>query len=122
MAGSVGLFDAALNYLWGNRRKELKTAEDLVKLDDSKLLSGARESGLISDVGYHRVDHIRFMRNYDSVTHPDQVALTGRQLGAPASRTSPSGQLTNDATHLTSHQNERQMSVTSVISASRYRP
>ncbi|WP_326693365.1 MULTISPECIES: hypothetical protein [unclassified Streptomyces] len=106
MAGSVGLFDAALNYLWDetvielrkrvigydlsyfyavaekseNRRKELKTADDLVKLDDSKLLSGAREIGLISDVGYHQVDHIRFMRNYASAAHPNQVSLTGLQL------------------------------------------
>ncbi|MEV7776804.1 hypothetical protein [Kitasatospora sp. NPDC088351] len=106
MAGSVGLFDAALNYLWDetvielrkrvigydisyfyavaekseSRRKELKTAEDLVKLDDAKLLSGAREIGLISDVGYHQVDHIRFMRNYASAAHPNQVSLTGLQL------------------------------------------
>lgn len=106
MAGSVGLFDAALNYLWDetvielrkrvigydlsyfyavaekseSRRKELKTADDLVKLDDSKLLSGAREIGLISDVGYHQVDHIRFMRNYASAAHPNQVTLTGLQL------------------------------------------
>ncbi|WP_222723921.1 hypothetical protein [Streptomyces sp. uw30] len=106
MAGSVGLFDAALNYLWDetvielrkrvigydlsyfyavaekseSRRKELKTAEDLVKLDDAKLLSGAREIGLISDVGYHQVDHIRFMRNYASAAHPNQVTLTGLQL------------------------------------------
>ncbi|MEU0345157.1 hypothetical protein ABZ092_41080 [Streptomyces bobili] len=106
MAGSIGLFDAALNYLWDetvielrkrvigydlsyfyaiaekseHRRKELKTAEDLVKLDDSKLLSGAREIGLISDVGYHQVDHIRFMRNYASAAHPNQVTLTGLQL------------------------------------------
>ncbi|WP_052424149.1 hypothetical protein [Nonomuraea candida] len=63
-----------------SRRKELKTAEDLVKLDDAKLLSGAREIGLISDVGYHQVDHIRFMRNYASAAHPNQVTLTGLQL------------------------------------------
>ncbi|MDX2393614.1 hypothetical protein NJL88_26855 [Streptomyces sp. DK15] len=106
MAGSVGLFDAALNYLWDetvielrkrvigydlsyfyavaekseSRRKELKSAEDLVKLDDAKLLSGAREIGLISDVGYHQIDHIRFMRNYASAAHPNQVTLTGLQL------------------------------------------
>jgi hypothetical protein len=106
MAGSVGLFDAALNYLWDetvielrkrvigydltyfyavaeksdSRRKELKTAEDLVKLDDAKLLSGAREIGLISDVGYHQIDNIRFMRNYASAAHPNQITLTGLQL------------------------------------------
>ncbi|MFH8520666.1 hypothetical protein ACH4CE_37705 [Streptomyces gelaticus] len=52
----------------------------MIKLDDAKLLSGAREIGLISDVGYHQVDHIRFMRNYVGAAHPNQVALTGLQL------------------------------------------
>ncbi|AKN75672.1 hypothetical protein QR97_31430 [Streptomyces sp. PBH53] len=106
MAGSVGLFDAALNYLWDetvielrkrvigydlsyfyavaetsqSRRNELKSAEDLVKLDDAKLLSGARQIGLISDVGYRQIDHIRFMRNYASAAHPNQVTLSGLQL------------------------------------------
>ncbi|MFE5900778.1 hypothetical protein ACFQ67_25680 [Streptomyces sp. NPDC056488] len=106
MAGSVGLFDAALNYLWDetvielrkrvigydltyfyavaetsqSRRNELKTAEDLIKLDDAKLLSGARQIGLISDVGYRQIDHIRFMRNYASAAHPNQVTLSGLQL------------------------------------------
>ncbi|MEU5524667.1 hypothetical protein ABZ759_29390 [Streptomyces sp. NPDC047860] len=106
MAGSVGLFDAALNYLWDetvielrkrvigydlsyfyavaetsqSRRNELKSAEDLVKFDDAKLLSGARQIGLISDVGYRQIDHIRFMRNYASAAHPNQVTLSGLQL------------------------------------------
>ncbi|ARH94959.1 hypothetical protein STRMOE7_00065 [Streptomyces sp. MOE7] len=106
MAGSVGLFDAALNYLWDetvtelrkrvigydltyfydnadipeSRRKELKTGEDLVKLSDEKLLIGALKVGLISDIGYRQIDHIRFMRNFASAAHPNQVTLTGLQL------------------------------------------
>ncbi|OLZ72608.1 hypothetical protein AVW11_04150 [Streptomyces amritsarensis] len=105
-AGGIGLFDASLNYLWDEtvtelrkrvvnydleyfysvaeksdaRRKELKTAEDLVKLDDSKLLNGAREIGLINEVGFRELDHIRYMRNYASAAHPNQVELDGLQL------------------------------------------
>jgi hypothetical protein len=30
--------------------------------------------------GYHQLDHIRYMRNYASAAHPNQVALTGLQL------------------------------------------
>jgi hypothetical protein len=106
IAGSVGLFDAALNYLWDEtiselrarvaafdvayffdlaepspaRRKELSTADDLRKLDDAKLMEAANRIGLISDVGYHQLDHIRYMRNYASAAHPNQVILTGLQL------------------------------------------
>lgn len=106
IAASVGLFDASLNYLWDEtiselrarvasfdvayffdlaepspaRRKELSTAEDLRKIDDARLMEAANRIGLISDVGYHQLDHIRYMRNYASAAHPNQVALTGLQL------------------------------------------
>lgn len=108
IAGSCGLFDAALNYLWDetvnelrkrvvnydleyfyavaepaeSRRKELKDAEDLDKLDDQKLLVGAREIGLISDIGFRELDHIRFMRNYASAAHPNQSEVDGIQLAS----------------------------------------
>ncbi|MFJ8755496.1 hypothetical protein [Streptomyces cyaneofuscatus] len=106
IAGSVGLFDAALNYLWDetvlelrkrvvnfdlqyfyevaekndNKRKELKGEEDLPKLDDQKLLSGCREIGLISDIGFQELDLIRYMRNWASAAHPNQAELDGLQL------------------------------------------
>ncbi|GGP56207.1 hypothetical protein GCM10010231_29010 [Streptomyces sindenensis] len=106
IAGSVGLFDAALNYLWDetvlelrkrvvnfdlqyfyevaeksdNKRKELKDEDDLPKLDDQKLLSGCREIGLISDIGFQELDLIRYMRNWASAAHPNQVQLDGLQL------------------------------------------
>lgn len=106
IAGSVGLFDAALNYLWDEtiselrarvaafdvayffdlaepspaRRRELSTADDLRKIDDAKLMEAANRIGLISDVGFRELDHIRFMRNHASAAHPNQVALTGLQL------------------------------------------
>lgn len=89
IAGSVGLFDAALNYLWDEtvlelrkrvvhfdvqyfyevaeksdkRRQELKTEDDLPKLDDQKLLAGCREIGLISEIGFQELELIRYMRN-----------------------------------------------------------
>ena len=75
---SVGLFDAALNYLWnetivnlrekvirfdleyfydstiGNpgKRKKFKTEEDLRKLNDSDLVTGCLETGIITEIGY----------------------------------------------------------------------
>lgn len=105
-AAAVGLFDASLNYLWNEtigelrrrvegydlayffdvavqspeRRKHLSSAEDLVKVDDQELLRAAREIGLLSDVGHRELDQIRYMRNYASAAHPNQVELTGLQL------------------------------------------
>lgn len=105
-AAAVGLFDAALNYLWNEtvgelrrrvenydlayffdvavqspeRRKHLSTADDLTKVDDQELLRAAREIGLLSDVGHRELDQIRYMRNYASAAHPNQVELTGLQL------------------------------------------
>ncbi|WP_189160632.1 hypothetical protein [Lentzea pudingi] len=106
LAASVGLFDAALNYLWNEtinelrervaafdvsyffdlaepdpaRRKGLRTPEDLAKIDDAKLMEAANRIKLISDVGYKQLDHIRYMRNNASAAHPNQVALTGLKL------------------------------------------
>lgn len=105
-AVAVGLFDAALNYLWDetvselrrrvagydlgyfydiavnspDRRKQLSTADDLGRVDDIDLLRACREIGLISAVGHAQLDHIRYMRNYASAAHPNQVELTGLQL------------------------------------------
>lgn len=108
MAASVGLFDAALTYLWDEtiselrkrvaafdveyffdlaepdpaKRKGLRTPEDLPKLDDSKLMEAAAKIQLISNIGYRQLDHIRYMRNYASSAHPTDVSLTGLNLVA----------------------------------------
>ncbi|MEU4555757.1 hypothetical protein [Micromonospora violae] len=108
IAGSVGLFDAALNYLWDEtvlelrkrvvnfdlqyfyevaeksdkRRQELKTEDDLPKLDDQKLLTGCREIGLISEIGFQELELIRYMRNWASAAHPNQAELNGLQLAS----------------------------------------
>ncbi len=107
-AAAVGLFDAALNYLWNEtvgelrrrvagydlayffdvavqspeRRKHLSSVDDLTKLDDQDMLRAAREIGLLSDVGHRQLDHVRYMRNYASAAHPNQVELTGLELAS----------------------------------------
>lgn len=104
-AASSGLFDAALNYLWdetviqlrsriavydieyfydiavnSDKRKRISGVEDLCKLDDSELINGAKEIDLISEIGYRHLDFIKFMRNWASAAHPNQVEITGLQL------------------------------------------
>jgi len=105
-ATASGLFDAALNYLWdetiielrkrveqydlsyfydqaihgADRRRGFKDESDLVKLSDSELIEGARQIGLISDIGFKHLDYINYMRNRASAAHPNQNEITGLQL------------------------------------------
>lgn len=105
-ASMSGLFDAALNYLWDetineirkrvvqydvsyfydncaiseDKRKKLLGPDDITKIDDSELILGARNIGLISELGYKHLDYIRYMRNWASAAHPNQNQLTGLQL------------------------------------------
>ncbi|MEP7194322.1 MAG: hypothetical protein ABI903_15845 [Actinomycetota bacterium] len=106
-AATVGLFDAALNYLWdelvselrgrvvgfdlnyffdtaagtnADLRKGLKAEEDLAKIDDAHLLRAVLNIGLVTDVGFNRLDHIRYMRNNASAAHPNENDLTGLEL------------------------------------------
>lgn len=100
-----GLFDASLNYLWdetilqirkrvsqydieffydnavtGDRRKRLKDESDLEKVDDYDLIRGAKEIGLISDLGFKHLEYINYMRNWASAAHPNNSEITGLQL------------------------------------------
>jgi hypothetical protein len=101
-----GLFDAALNYLWDetvvnlrakvarfdlayfyssaieseDQRRNYKTEEDLVKLDDWALIRGCRQTGILSEIGFKHLDYIRDMRNWASAAHPNHTQLTGFQL------------------------------------------
>lgn len=105
-AVASGLFDAALNYLWDetilelrkrvaqydlsyffdsainnpDKRKKLKTEEDLIKINDSELIYGANEIDLISEIGFKHLEYIRYMRNWISAAHPNQGEITGLQL------------------------------------------
>jgi hypothetical protein len=101
MAVSAGLFDAALNYLWDEtitelrkrivaydlsyffdlavatpeKRKDLRGADDLVKITDEELIQAAARIGFISPVGRQQLDLVRFMRNHASAAHPNQFEL-----------------------------------------------
>lgn len=103
---SVGLFDAALNYLWNETilnirnkiiqydinyfleqsslnesdKRQIKSDEDLSKINDYELLKGARDIDLLSDVGYKQLEHIRYMRNEMSAAHPNINILDAYQM------------------------------------------
>jgi hypothetical protein len=105
-ACAVGLFDAALNYLWNEtvrnlrekvarfdleyfydsvvtdteRRSKLKDESDLENLDDWVLVQGCQKTGIISDIGYKHLEYIKYMRNYASAAHPNHNDLTGLNL------------------------------------------
>jgi len=105
-ACGAGLFDAALNFLWDetvanlrdkvsrfdleyffnsvitdpNRRRQLRTSEDLEKLDDWELIRGCHLTGVLSDIGFKHLDYIRNMRNWASAAHPNPNEITGLQL------------------------------------------
>lgn len=104
-ACGAGLFDSALNYLWDEtienlrnkvfmfdleyfkstikdekKRSEINTIEDLSLIDDWGLVRGCHVTGIISSIGFKQLDFIRYMRNWASAAHPNQVQLTGLQL------------------------------------------
>lgn len=105
-AVSAGLFDAALNYLWDEtigelrrrivdydlsyffdlavsdpeKRKDLVSPEDLIKLTDDELIRAAATVGFISIIGHRQLDVVRFMRNHASAAHPNQHELKPYQL------------------------------------------
>jgi len=105
-ACAVGLFDAALNFLWNetirnlrekvarfdleyfydsvitdpDRRSKFREASHLENLDDWVLIRGCLTTGIITDIGYKHLDYIRDMRNYASAAHPNQNQLTGLQV------------------------------------------
>lgn len=103
-AVASGLFDAALNYLWdetiielrnkvaqydlsyfydnavsSDKRRHFNSEDDLVKVQDSELIEGAKKIGLISELGYKHLDFVRYMRNWVSAAHPNQNEITGLQ-------------------------------------------
>lgn len=108
-AVGAGLFDAALNYIWDetilhlrkrvevydleyfyeiaaspDKRKDLKTIDDISKLTDDELLRGALKIDLISETGYRNMDLVRYMRNNASAAHPNQLDITGLKLTSMA--------------------------------------
>jgi hypothetical protein len=102
---AIGLFDAALNFLWDETilalrrlaasidlsyffdtaekresyRAKLQTAEDLAVLDDFTLIDTCARVELLSDVNRERLRHVNYMRNHASAAHPNQSDLTGQE-------------------------------------------
>lgn len=104
-ATAVGLFDAALNYVWnevvlnlrkkvsiygvelffdaavgGKNRDLYKDESDLEGLKDIVLLDTCRKLELISDVVYMKLDHILTMRNEVAASHPNVASIGGFEL------------------------------------------
>ena len=71
-------YDVAVSNV--DKRKKLIDADDLKKVEDSELILGCKEIGLISDIGYRHLDYIKYMRNWASAAHPNQTEITGLNL------------------------------------------
>jgi hypothetical protein len=108
VAIAVGLFDAALNFLWDETilalrklaasidlsyffdtaekreayRAKLQAPEDLANLDDLTLIDTCARVELLSDVNRERLRHVNYMRNHASAAHPNQSDLTGQEMTA----------------------------------------
>lgn len=106
VAASLGLFDAALNYLWDEtiqalrrlvattdlayffdtaekrpeHRKKLSGPDDLAAIEDFVLLDTCARIGLISDLNRERLRHVNYMRNHASAAHPNQNSLNGSEM------------------------------------------
>lgn len=106
VACGAGLFDAALNYVWDEvvvrlrervvrfdlnyffdtaikdpeARKRFEEEDDLQRMSDADLISGALQCGFITNLAYKHLDHIRDMRNWASAAHPNSAQLTGLQV------------------------------------------
>lgn len=104
-ATAIGLFDAALNYIWnevvlnlrrktviygidlffdaavgGNNRASFNDEADLDGLKDIVLLDTCLKLELISDVVYRKLDHILTMRNEVAASHPNVESIGGYEL------------------------------------------
>lgn len=104
-ASAIGLFDAALNYLWnevvlnlrskamvygldlfydaavGDKiRDTYKDEADLVGIKDGVLLDTCRKLEIVSDIVYKKLDYIRIMRNDLAASHPNVGRIGGYEL------------------------------------------
>jgi hypothetical protein len=104
-ATAIGLFDAALNYVWnevvlnlqkkaslygielffdaavgGKTRDLYKDEKDLSGLKDCVLLDTCRKLELVSDIVYRKLDHILTMRNEVAASHPNVERIGGYEL------------------------------------------
>ncbi len=104
-ASAIGLFDAALNYVWNeviinlrgkivyygldvfydnaiesNRREAYKKEEDLSSINDRRLLDTLSKMEWISDPIYRKLCHILDMRNQIGASHPNGAVINSFEL------------------------------------------
>jgi hypothetical protein len=104
-ATAIGLFDAALNYVWnevvinlrkkadyygidlffdaavgGAKREFYKNEDDLSGLKDNVLLDTCKKLELISEVVYLKLVHVLTMRNEVAASHPNIESIGGFEL------------------------------------------
>lgn len=104
-ASAIGLFDAALNYVWnevvlnlrkktviyglelfydaavGGKHRDLFTTEnDLSGIKDKVLLDNCAKLELISDSIYKKLTHILIMRNDIGASHPNDANINAFEL------------------------------------------
>ena len=49
-------------------------------MQDHDILEVCRRIGLLSDVNYRRLEHVNYMRNNASATHPNDQDIDGHEL------------------------------------------
>lgn len=104
-ASVIGLFDAALNYIWnevvlnlreravlygldlfydaavsGKKRDSYQTEDDLEGLKDVVLLDTCKKLELISDIVYKKLSNILTMRNDVAASHPNVESIRAFEL------------------------------------------
>ncbi len=108
VAGAVGLFDGALNFLWdevirtlrtkvieydlvyfysiaqqvNSQYKNLSSPEDLECISDYDLLSILKRINFLDDFAYNTLLNINYLRNHASAAHPNMNELTGIKLAS----------------------------------------
>lgn len=104
-SSAIGLYDAALNYLWnevvislrekvnfygldlffdaavgGELRDTYSTVEDLSSIKDNTLIDTCRKLELISDLLHEKLKHILYMRNNIGASHPTRESIKTYEL------------------------------------------
>lgn len=104
-SSAIGLYDAALNYLWnevvlslrekvdlyglelfydaavgGDLRETYSTFEDLTSIKDIVLIDTCKKLELISDILHEKLKHILFMRNHIGASHPTDESISTYEL------------------------------------------
>lgn len=104
-SSAIGLYDAALNYLWnevivslrakvniygldlffdaavgGELRETYSTFEDLSSIKDNTLIDTCRKLELISELLHEKLKHILYMRNNIGASHPNGETIRTLEL------------------------------------------